>query len=76
MMQELDRLLADRRFHRSLSARSVRLGLARELQSVLQIWNVAEVESFVSEMVGLNLRQREDRELFRQFLFCWVVEAP
>lgn len=51
--------------------RDSRQKFARSLADILSFWNYAEMESFVEEMRGLNLSNREEQEIFLQFAEAW-----
>lgn len=52
-----------------------RKSLARKLCKISGYENVEEMIGFVQEMRGLDFYRSEDRALFCDFFFCWVMEA-
>lgn len=59
----------------ALRRRDSRKKFARDLADLFSFWSYGEMESFVEEMRGLDLRKNEDVEIFEQFLHSWFSGA-
>ena len=60
-------------FHRNpLRNDANRKQLARSIQSITNYFSVQEIILFLEEMRGLDLKDRNDRQLFFDMLHCWL----
>jgi hypothetical protein len=51
-----------------------RAKFAKKLQHFSGYWDLQDLNQFVQEMRGLDLRHEEDVEVFCQFLLLWIAE--